>query len=481
MLSCKGLILSTALSVLSALSTLAHAEIKTGYFIDSPVTGLYYQTSSGLSGSTQKGAFQYKTGDVVRFFLGDSENSFLLTTVSSQEVITPSLASSQPSRSLNLTRLLLSLDSTPENREEILLLSDLLSNPEFQQKLKALDLSQLDFTTSSQLDLDITSIEEAVEHLNESQQYIQEKFASEEVLFSPLHQKLTNTIVKKRDYNGRVCLYDLRLRKHPKYSEPIGRMDYQITTDNLIEYPSRGDYFNGCNIAPSRYTEVVTTPLEKLADFHSLIDCAKKGCTHSDLNGFVVDDYDDDGDWKYRTMATSFDPETKLWMEKTQGLGRTENIHHANLTEMLFFTYPTGENRHIDYQGIWKQTTYKQQESTERCLYIADGQVKHTNSLNGECPTNIERYQTEVTQAYGDMWWVSELSPTTSIEQLNLTVRWYNPSAKITSWEYLPAGKTWDKGTLYRYEQTLSNNPDGTDRLDTHTISQFDKISGVPL
>lgn len=48
--------------------SVAHAEIKTGYFIDSPVTGLYYQTSSQLSGTTNKGAFEYRTGDVVRFF-----------------------------------------------------------------------------------------------------------------------------------------------------------------------------------------------------------------------------------------------------------------------------------------------------------------------------------------------------------------------------------------------------------------------------
>lgn len=468
------------LSMFASTFSIAQAEIKTGYFIDSPVTGIYYQTSSGLTGTTQKGAFQYNAGDVVRFFLGNDEHSFLLTTVSSQEVITPSLASSQPSRSLNLTRLLLSLDSTPQDRAEILLLSDLLSNPDFQKKLKSLDLSQLEFNPSTELGLDITSVEEAISHLNQSQQYIQEKFASDEVLFSPLNTKLTNTIVKKRDYQGRVCLYDLRLRKHPKYSEPIGRMDYEITQDLLIEYPSRGDYFKGCNIAPSKYTQVITTPLEQVEEFHSLISCAQTGCTNSDLNGFVVDDFNDDGDWKYRTLATSFDPDTQLWMEKTQGLGRTENIHHANLTEMLFFTYPTAKHQQIDYQGIWKQTTYQGPDLSEQCLYIMNGRITKTNTNDGECPISTTQYQQDVTDEYGDMWWLSDQVTTTSIEQLNLTVRWYNPKPRITSWEYLPAGETWDRGTLYRYQQTLAKNSDGSDRLDTHTISQFDKISGVP-
>lgn len=460
--------------------SMAWAQPKTGYFIDAPVTGLHYQTNSGLSGTTHKGAFQYNPGDVVRFFLGNNEESFLLTTVSSQEVITPSLASSQPSRSLNLTRLLLSLDSTPEDREEILLLSDLLSSPEFQKKLQSLDLSQFEFSTSSELGLDIPSVNEALYHLNQSQQYIQENFASEEIVFAPLNIKLTNTIVKKRDHQGRVCLYDLRLRKHPKYAAPTGRMDYQITTDSLIEYPSKGDYFRGCYIEPSKYTEVVTTPLEKFEDFHNLINCAQSGCTNNDLNGFTVDNFNDGGDWKYRTMATSFDPQTQLWMEKTQGLGRTENIHHANLTELLFFTYPTAKHQLIDYQGIWKQTSYQQQTVTEQCLLIVDGQIRQTNTIDGECPIKPALYKKNVTQDYGDMWWVSKQAATTTIEHLNLTVRWYSPKPNTTSWEYLPAGKGWDQGTLYRYQQTLSRNPDGTDRLDTNTISQFDKISGVP-
>lgn len=60
------------LSLLSALiptmASAAETDIQTGYFIDSPVSGLYYQTSSNLSGRTDKGSFQYRAGDVVSFF-----------------------------------------------------------------------------------------------------------------------------------------------------------------------------------------------------------------------------------------------------------------------------------------------------------------------------------------------------------------------------------------------------------------------------
>lgn len=101
----------------------AEGQVKTGFFIDSPVTGLYYETSSHLSGLTQKGAFDYRSGDIVRFFLGKDNSGYLISTLSAQEVITPTLASTTPSKSINLTRLLLSLDSTPNNRDEIILTS----------------------------------------------------------------------------------------------------------------------------------------------------------------------------------------------------------------------------------------------------------------------------------------------------------------------------------------------------------------------
>lgn len=117
-------------AIVSAASYAADTtKSQTGYFIDAPVTGLFYTTSSNLTGFTDKGAFQYHPGDVVSFFLGKDEKGFLLTQLSGQQVVTPTLSSTSPSKSINLTRLLLSLDSTPKNREEILLLSDMLADP----------------------------------------------------------------------------------------------------------------------------------------------------------------------------------------------------------------------------------------------------------------------------------------------------------------------------------------------------------------
>ncbi|MCP5984730.1 hypothetical protein NL349_29200, partial [Klebsiella pneumoniae] len=80
------------------------------------------------------------------------------------------------------------LDSTPENREEIVLANRVLSDPRFQSQLKSLDLNYLD-DAKRHLNLDWVSVDEAIDHLNESQQYIEENFASDEIIFE--HRGIT--------------------------------------------------------------------------------------------------------------------------------------------------------------------------------------------------------------------------------------------------------------------------------------------------
>ncbi|WP_260261374.1 chromosome partitioning protein ParA [Vibrio intestinalis] len=478
----------TSLLALSAIATntpaLAGDEIQTGYFIDAPVTGLFYKTSSNLTGTTNKGAFNFKQGDVISFYLGSNENSYLLSQLSSQKIITPTLATTKPSRSINMTRLLLSLDSTPQDQQEILLVSDLLSSPEFQRKLQHIDLNTLSLEDAKSLHVNLVSAKQAVNHLNQSQKYIEEHFASDEIIFAPLNKQMSNIIIKKRDYAGRVCAYDLRLRKHPKYNPPIGKLLYEVTSKEVIEYPSVGDHFNGCNLKPSSNTETLHWPLKEIDDYYGIVGCAAEGCKRNDLNGFAIDDFNDDGDWKYRSLAINFDPTTQLLMEKSQGLGKTEHIHHQNKSEQIWFTYPLTHHTQVPYEGVWKQTTYKETKAEETCLLIHQGEVKSAIPDNSECPQQISDYKQVVTHNYSDMWWVTKNSSKAAIEQLNIAVRWYptnSAAPKLTTWEYLPAGKHWDQGILYRYQQTVSKNQDGSDKLDTHTISEFVKVSGVQI
>jgi hypothetical protein len=98
-------------------------ELTAGVFVDAPVAGLSYTTSSGLSGLTDAtGRYEYRVGDTVTFSIGD----LVLGTVAGQELVTPTTVataiaagsgSTPETVTVNLLVLLQSLDvdGDPEN------------------------------------------------------------------------------------------------------------------------------------------------------------------------------------------------------------------------------------------------------------------------------------------------------------------------------------------------------------------------------
>ena len=87
--------------------------VSTGYFVDSPVQGLGYNTTSGLSGATgPNGEFQYRSGDVVNFTIGGTT----IGTAAGQPQITPFFNMLVPhlpaALPVNIARLLMQLDTT---------------------------------------------------------------------------------------------------------------------------------------------------------------------------------------------------------------------------------------------------------------------------------------------------------------------------------------------------------------------------------
>ncbi|KIM11227.1 MAG: hypothetical protein KU37_06165 [Sulfuricurvum sp. PC08-66] len=98
--------------------------ILSGVFVDSPVEGLYYKTSSGITGTTDsQGVFHYKSGDTIQFRLSSNvndTNTYLGNSVTAQSLISPFYVFGSPNDTnindinrwqLNLARLLQSLDS----------------------------------------------------------------------------------------------------------------------------------------------------------------------------------------------------------------------------------------------------------------------------------------------------------------------------------------------------------------------------------
>ncbi|OLQ74372.1 chromosome partitioning protein ParA [Photobacterium proteolyticum] len=466
-------------------TALAAPELQTGYFIDAPVTGLYYKTSSNYQGFTEKGAFKYNTGDVITFFIGNDDTSFPLATLSGQEVITPTLAATTPSRSVNMTRLLLSLDSTPENREEIHLVSKALSDPDFQQRLKQINLQALD-TSREVLGLELVSVKEAAQHLNESQSYIEENFTSKDVILHPMNVKYKNIIIKRRDWQGNLCFFDVARKATPEYFGPIGSMTYMITPKGIYEYPDVGDYFGSTdNSVPScelnysrRYKEIMFEPISVFEGWDGLIGCAANGCTRSDLNGFSIDDYDDEGDWKYRTVAINYDPHTRLLMQKNQGLGPKDTVPHTNQAEYIWFTYDNKSNQSIDFEGIWLETHYSNNSDvSNQCLWIMPDAIFSAEASGTECPTSQSAYRDNVTRQHADMWWLAPNNTKASLAQLNAPVKWYDEAStpRYTSWEYLPSGPNWDQGVLYRLQQHIVIDKEGKQQAQTHQITELKK------
>lgn len=91
---------------------------KNGWFVDAPLAGLAYKTSSGITGVTNdKGMYEYYPGDTVTFLLGDAQ---LGNSVEAAAVVTPcsltgtdsiSNNSSEAEEALNMVKLFLALDT----------------------------------------------------------------------------------------------------------------------------------------------------------------------------------------------------------------------------------------------------------------------------------------------------------------------------------------------------------------------------------
>lgn len=299
-----------------------------------------------------------------------------------------------------------------------------------------------------------------------------------DVVFHPQGQRLINTMIQKRDWHGRVCLHDLDRQFHPDYQPPIGRIIFSIDNDGVTEYPSPGDYFQNCHLDIKRaITSQSTEPLQPFVDRQGLLGCALTGCTNNDLSGFYVEDHDDEGDWKYRTIALSFHPESQLLIEKVQGLGPNQHISHHNLGQTLAFTYPQQKGDQINLSGIWLQTLYQANGIEYRCLLISPSAIKLGPQHQAKCPPQLHHYREDISTQFPAMWWRNNAQPYAQLAQLNTSVTWYDAEQgrQIVSWEYLPAGERWDQGILYRLQQQKIRAQDGSESLQLLHASEFSK------
>ncbi|WP_457624073.1 hypothetical protein [Persephonella sp.] len=121
----------------------------TGQFVDAPVAGLDYETSSGITGTTNSnGYFNYREGDIITFKIG----GLLLGDAKGNSIITPTalfvdnagLEDAQ-TKAISLSALLLALDENPND--------DVITIPETVKE--ALKDTSIAFESTDQLDISL--------------------------------------------------------------------------------------------------------------------------------------------------------------------------------------------------------------------------------------------------------------------------------------------------------------------------------------
>jgi len=108
---------------------------QTGTFVDAPVAGMSYETTSGISGTTDEaGHFKYKDGDYVSFKLG---NVNLGTTKGLQTVTPLHVTDNDPQKAAYIAYILQNLDTDGDNTDDVIKLPD---EETLSQVLSSIDL-----------------------------------------------------------------------------------------------------------------------------------------------------------------------------------------------------------------------------------------------------------------------------------------------------------------------------------------------------
>lgn len=448
--ACTGFLTSSIVS--------AQDNLHSGYFGSDKTSGIYYETTSGIIGLVDKGLFNYKKGDEIAFYLSDNKK-VRLAMLAAQEVISFSQSSSNPE---HVNRLVLLFEEISTQGIDVRSLTDDEAN-KLSELLSGSSLSNAD----------------AAQLLIEGEAYAKKQLRSQHVVFEPYGAKLTNYIVNRKRWDGTVCYFDADKAADQNYWGPIGRTQYMIDETGHYEYPDVKDDFDGCDLEPqSLDAETYFEVVEDASEWDGIVACAEKGCTRSDLSGYQIEAFDDDGDFKYRSIARTYDEKSHLLMEKTQGMGAHPKLDYPNLQEQVWLTSLANNTQTISFDGAWMLNEYASLGVNQTCLYISGDQVFKGDSEAGQCSNDAKDYFNNVTNEFGDMWWLKRGDKSASIAALNAAVKWSdaNNQVQYTSWEFLPIEPTWRQGSLYRFALSSELITQDPTAMPVQAISELKRV-----
>jgi len=209
---------------------------KTGFFVDSAVGGLNYETTSGITGETNSlGAFDFKDGDVVSFYVG----SVKLGAVTPEEnkegnvVVTPTDISENEEEETKVLKFLQSLDADGNPENGISIPKEVVDSLKAKQKKDIKELSDeelvsMDETLKKYIDkngdgkIDVDT-DEARQHYTKTKR--------------ELEQIITELKQKQMELED----YEIKVLKE-KYKVTDGDMENFIPpVDNFCDFVASGD------------------------------------------------------------------------------------------------------------------------------------------------------------------------------------------------------------------------------------------------
>ncbi|WP_070962659.1 hypothetical protein [Vibrio sonorensis] len=460
---------------------------QTNRFIDAAVEGIYYSTSSGLSGTTNSlGEFSAHQDDTVTFYLGGAKG-LKIGAASNRDVLTPFEAAGKYARALNLAILLQSLDNKyGSSSDEVLTIPtklQSLDDPAIAALIKDIDLNDRasvnTFLNHSLINSTPVTEEAALNHMVNAFGAMTRGADSANPFAKRDGQKVRYIdVTQYQTKDNYTYVHADKMLPTDLFNQTRGMVffDYQLNSDalkvlrgsndgNLSETLAEsylncivagGSHSGGCTVTPNvHYTlsygfkymllnpETVQTT-DKTFSWDAEGKMLPFSATNvQQLNHYTKAKLRKDGDgsnpWVKETKSGSYDPVTGIYteiVEKEQLVGNdcndTSNTCSVNrTTERVGFFYPLEEgqsDRYVDFTGNWQQTQICNDGQTATMNFAFDQSGLTTTGQ--ECQSGVATDITKETHSYADLanidyWWFNQAGRESkaTLTELNSLVR----------------------------------------------------------
>ncbi|PSV41268.1 chromosome partitioning protein ParA [Photobacterium sp. GB-36] len=473
--------------------------VTTGQFIDAKVQGLDYVIGTKAAQTDAEGNYELGAENgTISFYIG-GKDGLLIGSVSGRAVTTPFEAAGTYERSINLARLLLTINE--HNDDSTIIIPSLIKdNPstDIQAALAKITLDDGYFEKSVETLLTLldskalVAAADAQKHMQASLNPEQLQRGSDEVLTQ--WAKGSNQIIIHRSANLRVKNSSDETFKtvihqdqqNGKYVGGLSLMNYKLTDDQFIILAGSNDStIEKTSTLPSfvyemtnkaeAYTENEMMPWSEIETMGSPYACmTAKNCSERLLTQANLEYIErQDGDHKQKeAQSGTYDPVTQVYTQ-IRSKEYLDGDYAGRISESIEFFYPVADaktDRFVDFTGTWtaKETRPDCHDVATSNLTFGENTITLTGQeFIGKCDIadGINETITYEDFAKMDFWWfgTNDKVSTATLDQLNTTVRWNDKDTgettdnfKINRFSYIPAGKAWDKGVLVR--DTLSDN-----------------------